>query len=243
MLSQLTTVKLSQAHATRPSSCGTPSPSASTPSKKMVTPIGSRAFVSRQIRSIQSLSAVAGIAPLRSGIWQIASWSWTIMDTMDTWTPSLSRPMDHCALPVARTARLCCGIWMMASTCTLWTITTSLMPCASHQTATGCVSLTDHQLRFGIWHARRWLRNFVLEFLEMTHQRPIHHSACHSPGQLMAKLCSLVIATTRFVYGKFQSLLVKYQARDSFKHFQTEIIQNKVWIWIYEINFWSFILI
>lgn len=57
-LSPLTTVKSSPDHETRPSSCGTLWLSASTPSKKMDTAIGFRAFVSHQTRSIQSSSRV-----------------------------------------------------------------------------------------------------------------------------------------------------------------------------------------
>lgn len=211
-LSQLTIVKLFLAHAIKPSSCGTLWLSASTPSKKMVIPIGFRAFVSRQIRSIQSLLVAAGIVPLKYGTWQTANWNWITMGTMDIWTLSLYRLMDLCVHPVAKIARPSCGIWMMASTCILWITMTSSMPCASHQTVTGCALPTDHPLRSGIWHARKWLRNYVQASPELIHQRQILHNAYRSHGQLMVKLFLLAIATTRFVFGKCQSLPVKYTA-------------------------------
>jgi hypothetical protein len=62
--SPLTTVKSSLDHETRPSSCGTLWLSASTPSKKMDTAIGFRAFVSHQTRSIQSSCQVRNLFKL-----------------------------------------------------------------------------------------------------------------------------------------------------------------------------------
>ena len=208
LLSQLTTVKLFPDHGTRPSNCGIHWLNVNTPFKKMDTAIGFHAFVSHQTKSIQLLSVLVGIAPSRSGIWPTANWSWTIMDTMDIWTQSLSLQTVHCAHQEERIAKLCCGIWMTANICTLWTTMTSSTLCASHLTVTGCVLLTVHPSRFGIWPARKWSKNWNQESHHKT-QRPIHHNACLWLGLLMVKLCSLDTPTTRSVSGKCLSPLVK----------------------------------
>ena len=59
-LSLLTTAKSFPAHATKPSSCGTRSACASTPSTRMATAIGHRAFGSRPTLKTPSLCHVDG---------------------------------------------------------------------------------------------------------------------------------------------------------------------------------------
>lgn len=210
LLSLLITDKLSLAPVTRPSNCGTLWPSASSPFKKMVTPIGYPAYVSPPITPIPSLFLAVGIAPLRSGIWPTASWRTTTTVTMATWTLLLYRPMVPSAPLVARTPRLSCGIWMMARTYTLWNTTTSSMPCASHPTVIGCALPTVHPSRSGIWPARKPSKNCVPILFPMA-QRLINPNVCHWLGLLMVKLCLLVTPTTQSVYGRYLFQLTKQQ--------------------------------
>lgn len=147
--SVLTIVKSCLAHVTRPSSCGTHWPNASTPSKMKVTPIGCHAFVSRQTTPTQSSCHAVGIVLSKSGTWPTASLRSTTKVTTVTWTPSPFLQTVHCAHPVAKTPKLCFGISMMANICILWTTTTLSMLCASHQTVTGCALHMVHQSKSG----------------------------------------------------------------------------------------------
>lgn len=204
----LTIVKLSLALGTRPSSCGTLWPSASSPFRKMVTAIGYPVCVSRQTTPTQSSCLAVGIAPSRSGTWLTVSWKTTTTVTMATWIPWLSHPTVRSAHPVARTPRPCFGILMMARTCTLWNTMTSSTLCVSPPTVTGCASLMVHPSRYGIWHARRPLRSSAPRLCRPA-PRPIHHNVCLWLGPLTARLCSLATLTRPFAYGKSLYLLTK----------------------------------
>ena len=64
--------------------------------------------------------------------------------------------------------------------------------------------ISNHCFIYRIWLARKPSKNFAQKSSHK-HQRPIHHSACRSPGRPMVKPCSLVTVTTQSVYGKCQS--------------------------------------
>merc|ERR1711879_114870 len=128
----------------------------------------------------------------------------TTSATLATWTPSpclLTAPSVPLA---ARTPRPCSGISMTASICTLWTTPTPSTPSHSALTGTGCAPPPGPPSRFGILRARTWLRSSDLRCPEVPGLIP--HSACPSPGALMAKPSSLDTVTTSFVSGRCLSL-------------------------------------
>mmetsp|Transcript_5688 Transcript_5688/g.13893 ORF Transcript_5688/g.13893 Transcript_5688/m.13893 type:complete len:272 (+) Transcript_5688:206-1021(+) len=156
--SPATIAKSSLARATKPSSSGTLSESASLPSKRKATASGSRASASAPTTS-HSSSRPAGTSSSKSGTWPPASSRQTSKPTRATSTPSPSPQTAPSAPQAARTASPCCGNSRTASTSTRSRPTTSSTPCASRPTATGCAPPQTRALRFGISSARAWWRS------------------------------------------------------------------------------------
>lgn len=134
-LSHQTTVKSCPVLETRPCVCGTPWLNANT--LWLLTTTGFRACDSCQTAKRNPFSfPPAGTNASRPGTCLVSCHWANTLDTLVMLTASLFLQMDLCALPAARTLKLCCGTWMKTNTCTLWTIRISSTPWASHQAST-----------------------------------------------------------------------------------------------------------
>jgi len=125
--------------------------------------------------------------------------------------------MVLCALPAARTPKLCCGTSMTANTCTPWTTLTPSTHFVSRLTATGCALLPAHLSRFGILKARTWLKSSNPRS-RVTLPRLDLPNVCLWLGPLMARLFSLVTPTTKSVSGRFLSPLPAKQIQTIIGH-------------------------
>lgn len=174
----------------------------------MDTVTGFHVLDSHQITPIQSLFHAVGIVPSRYGIWPIANWRSTTMDTTVILTLLPYHQTVPSVLQEVKTTKPFSGTWMMENIYTPWTIMTSSMHYAFHQTDTGSVLPMVHPSKSGIWHARKWLKNFVQKLFHK-HQKLIHHNVCHSPGQQTDKHFSPDTPITQSEFGKYLYQLVK----------------------------------
>mmetsp|Transcript_24412 Transcript_24412/g.49617 ORF Transcript_24412/g.49617 Transcript_24412/m.49617 type:complete len:269 (+) Transcript_24412:250-1056(+) len=183
-LSRRTTVRSFLAAVTRPSSCGTLSDTASTPSRarlrtRMVTASGSAACAFRLPPRTRSSCRADGTSWSRSGVCPAASsrrtWSVTVVIS----TASLSPLTARFARLAGRTRRRCCGIFRRGSTCTRWTRdrTSPSTRWCSRRTATGSAPPPRPRSRSGTSRAS----SPSLSSPPTTFRRPAR-SRCPSPA-------------------------------------------------------------